>query len=413
MGKIIIHIDMDAFFASVEQVLNPLLKGKPVFVSGNTARDSVIAACSYEAKKYGVKSGMNIYEGLKLCPDAVVVRGNPERYIDTSRRIFCILQSFTEKVELYSIDEGFLEIDRKENSYEDLKNLGISIKQAIYQETFLTCSVGISCNKTVAKIASDLCKPDGIMIVNEQQVPEFMEKLPVEKVPGIGPKTAEYLNLMGIEFCGQIKKIPLSLLRRKFGIKGEEIWHLCHGRGETSVIVQAPEPKSFGHSYTLPQDTDDMNMILSVLCRLSHQVGIRMREEDYCGNVIAITLRYSDFTSFTRRKTYPFWFNDDQTIFRNASSIIFSENFSKRIRLIGVSVSGIQKRYQMSLFRNEKREKLLKVMDSINRTYGTDTVFPCLMLYEQIKCRAVRKTHAFMFGELKKISTSLPPEQPV
>ncbi|MCX7706009.1 MAG: DNA polymerase IV [bacterium] len=412
MRKVIVHVDMDAFFASVEQILNPSLKGKPVFVSGNTARDSVIAACSYEAKKYGVKSGMSIYEGLNLCPGATVVRGNPERYIDTSRRVFNVLQNFTEKVELYSIDEGFLGIEVDDSSYENLKKIGFFIKQAVYQETSLTCSIGISCNKTVAKIASDLCKPDGIMIVKEDQILEFMEKLPVEKVPGIGPKMAEYLNLMGIEFCGQVRKIPVDLFREKFGIRGEEIWYLCQGIGETEVCVQNPEPKSFGHSYTLQQDTDDMSLLLSVLCRLSHQVGMRMREEDYYGNVITLTLRYSDFTVFTKRKTYPFWFNDDQSIFKNASSIMFNERWYKKVRLIGVSVSGIQKRYQMSLFKNEKREKMLKVMDSINRKYGTDSIFPCLMLYEKMKCQPVKKTHAFMFGELKKISTYLP-EQPV
>ncbi len=130
--RIIFHVDMDAFFASVEQKLNPFLKGKPVFVSGNTARDSVIAACSYEAKKYGVKSGMSISEGLKLCPDAIVVRGNPDRYIDTSRRIFQILQTFSEKVELYSIDEGFLQMDLEDVSYERLRKLGFSIKETIY-----------------------------------------------------------------------------------------------------------------------------------------------------------------------------------------------------------------------------------------------------------------------------------------
>lgn len=402
---------MDAFFASVEQALNPLLKGKPVFVSGNTARDSVIAACSYEAKKYGVKSGMSVYEGLNLCPNAVIVKGNPERYIDTSRRIFNILQTFTEKVELYSIDEGFLEITLDDDSYENLEKLGLSIKKAIYEETSLTCSAGISCNKTVAKIASDLCKPDGIMIVKEEQIPEFMENLPVEKVPGIGPRMAESLTLMGIEFCGQVRKIPVSLFKKKFGIKGEEIWYLCQGFGDTSVTVQSPQPKSFGHSYTLMEDTDDIDLLLSVLCRLSHQVGMRMRQEDYCGNVIVLTLRYSDFTSFTKRKTYPFWFNDDQTIFRNASSIMIEECF-KKIRLIGVSVLGIQRKYQMSIFRNEKREKMLNAMDSINKIYGRDTIFPCLMLYEKMKYNPVKKTHAFMFGELKKISTLIP-EQPV
>lgn len=404
MKKIILHIDMDAFFASVEQALNPLLKGKPVFVSGNTARNSVIAACSYEAKKYGVKSGMSVYEGLNLCPNAVIVKGNSERYINISKRIFNILRYFTEKIELYSIDEGFLEIETEDNSYENLKKLGLSIKQAVYKETLLTCSIGISSNKTVAKIASDLCKPDGIMIVKEEKILEFMEKLYVEKVPGIGPRMTEYLNLMGIEFCGQLRKLPLSLLRQKFGVRGEEIWHLSHGRGETSIIGQYPEPKSFGHSYTLMEDTDDMNLLLSVLCRLAHKIGMRMREEDYWGNVIAITLRYSDFTFLTKRKTYPFWFNDDNTIFKNASSIIFNEKLYKKIRLIGVSVSGIQRKYQMALFRNEKRQKLLKVMDSINKKYGSDTVFPCLMLYEKIKDRPVKKTHAFMFDKLKNFT---------
>ncbi len=413
MGKIIIHVDMDAFFASVEQTLNPFLKGKPVFVSGNTARDSVIAACSYEAKRYGVKSGMSVFEGIKLCPDAIIVRGNPERYIDTSRRIFNVLQTFTEKVELYSIDEGFLEIFVDDTSDESLRKLGLSIKQKIYQETSLTCSAGISCNKTVAKIASDLCKPDGIMIVKEEEIYDFMKNLPVEKVPGIGARMKEALNLMGIEFCGQVMNLTAGLFKYRFGVKGEEIWHLCHGRGETEVIVQSPEPKSFGHSYTLAYDTDDKTLILSVLCRLSHQVGTRMREQDYYGNIISVTVRYSDFESFTKRKTYPFWFNDDRTIFRNARAILLAEQLLKRIRLIGVSVSGIQKKYQMGLFRNEKEEILLKAMDSINKKYGSDTVFPCLMLYEQMNCRNVKKTHAFMFSDMKKISKYQAPEQRV
>lgn len=413
MKKIIIHIDMDAFFASVEQKLNPFLKGKPVFVSGNTARDSVIAACSYEAKKYGVKSGMSIFEGLRLCPDAIIVRGNVERYIDTSRRIFHILQRFTEKIEVYSIDECFLEIQSDYTSYEGLKKLGFSIKKEVYQQTSLPCSIGISVNKTVAKIASDLCKPDGIMVICENEIDSFMEKLPVDKVPGIGPKTAMYLNLMGIEFCGQVKNISINLLRKKFGIRGEEIWYLCHGKGETEVVVHTPEPKSFGHSYTLMQDTDDKNLLLSVLCRLSHQIGVRMRQEGYYGNIITVTLRFSDFSSFTKRKTYPVWFNDDQTIFRNSSSIVFGGQLLEKVRLIGVSVSGIQKKYQMDLFKNERREKLLMVMDSINKKYGNNTVFPCLMLYEKIKCPVVKKTHSFMFSELKGFNLLPVPEQQV
>lgn len=405
MEKVIVHVDMDAFFASVEQKLNPFLKGKPVFVSGNTARDSVITACSYEAKKYGVKSGMNIFEGLKLCPDAIIVKGNPERYINTSRRIFCALKKITEKVEIYSIDECFLEIYTEKPSYETLKKLGLYIKKEIYQQTYLPCSIGISVNKTVAKIASDLCKPDGIMVVLKDEISNFMEKLPIEKVPGIGPKTVECLNLMGIEFCGQVKNLSVDLFRKKFGIKGDKIWYLCHGTGETEVITHSPEPKFFGHSYTIKSDTNNINVLSSILCRLSHQVGMRMREEDYQGNIVVITIRFSDFSSFTKRKTYPFWFNDDQTIFKNASSIMFGEELSKKVRFIGVSVSGIRKQYQMNLFKNEKREKLSKIMDSINKKYGNNTIFPCLMLYEQIVYPVVSKTHAFMFGEMKKFNS--------
>lgn len=172
---------------------------------------------------------MSVFEGLNLCPDAITVRGNPERYIDTSRRIFNILLTFTEKVEIYSIDEGFLEITLEDCSYKNLKQIGLSIKRAIFEGTFLTCSVGISCNKTIAKIASDLCKPDGIMVICENEISGFMERLPVGKVPGIGPKTAEQLNLMGIELCGQVTRIPLSFLKkglelkvRKYGIYAVE-----------------------------------------------------------------------------------------------------------------------------------------------------------------------------------------------
>lgn len=411
---------MDAFFASVEQKLNPSLNNKPVFVSGNTAKDSIVAACSYQAKKYGVKSGMSLYEALDLCPDAVIVRSDPEKYISTSRAIFDVIKSLTEKVEVYSIDEAFADFTNTIHLFSDKKQLGMEIKKTVKKNTGLACSVGIGPNKIIAKIASDICKPDGLFVVEPETVGEFMKDLPVEKIPGIGPKTREKLNLMGIVYCGQVKNIPCSFLEEKFGVLGRSISDWCSGKGATEIKILSPEPKSFGHSYTLPENTAKKEILKSVLFRLSHQTAVRMREEGYCGKTIAVTVRMKDFATYSKHITLPFWCDDEQTIYNFAWTLvsavctlknpilpelqknIFTDKgntaegyFGIKIRLLGVSVSGLRKKFQMNLFNNEQRRKLTIAADGVNRKYGEGTVFYGLTVFEEKWHKIVTKTHAF------------------
>lgn len=299
-SRIVLHIDMNAFFASIEQKTNPALRGRPVIVCGNPETRTVVSAASYEAKPFGIKAGMGISEARRLCPQAVFVIGNLAKYVDTARQIFNILRQFSAKTEVFSIDEAFLEITDTCSSYDVALAVGQDIKKAILAKMGLTCSVGIGPNKLIAKLGSDMQKPDGLVLVKPEEVAATLENLSIKDLFGVGRQMEKHLRVLGIYTCGDLGRYPVSILRRHFGIIGETLHNMGLGVDTTPVHYSDDEPsvKSMGHTHTLACDTNDLEEIRRNIFSLSEQVAVRLRKDNYCGRTVCLILRDSDFFYF-------------------------------------------------------------------------------------------------------------------
>lgn len=372
MYKIIMCIDMDAFFASVEQQANPHLRGRPIAVVGSGAR-TVITTASYEARKFGVKTGMNIYEAKKACPHLIFVTGDNEKYTHTCRELTKIYAQFTPDMEVYSIDEAFLDITTTHHLFGGPEAIGALIKKIIKHRFGINCTVGIGPNILIAKLASDISKPDGLRWIRPEDVPDVLERLPVKELWGIGSKLSERLSALGIKTCGELGRASASLLRNRFGIIGETLKLMGMGICSRPVVSEDEEPKSIGHSMTLPKNIGDRDEIKAYILKLSEMVGRRARRYRYSGRKVSLTLRYPDFETFTKQTTLSQYANDTHIIYKSAVDILSRIRLKDRIRLIGVCLSNItmDEPHQPSLFEDERRRKeLLNIMDAVNDRYG-------------------------------------------
>jgi len=370
----VLHVDMDAFFASVEQQTYPFLRGKPIGVCGDPDGRTVVAAASYEAKRRGVKTAMTLPEARRLCPDIILVSGDPAKYVDTSVRILAIYARFTDLVEVFSIDEAFLDVTASCHLFGGAEAVAQSIKREIRTRFGLTCSVGIAPNKLLAKLASDMEKPDGLTIIKPESVPELMEKTPVEELCGIGCKTKAKLNALGIWTCAELGRYPQAQLVRLFGVIGHHLYKMGLGEDESPVqpYFHEPEAKSMGHSLTLDKDTKDMAVIKRHLLHLSEQVGRRLRKDSYAGRTVSLVLRYEDFSTVVRQHSLKEHLNDGCRIFEVALRL-FDELYQppRFVRLLGVSVSGLVRNVtQATLFSEERSDSLFSAADSVNDRYG-------------------------------------------
>ncbi len=378
MARIVMHIDMNAFFASVEQKSNPKLRGKPIAVIGSAGR-TVVTTCSYEARAFGVKTGMNKYEAKRQCPSLIFVIADNRKYTDTSTRIFSIFKRFTPQVEVYSVDEAFLEFSGSGLLSISPEKIAREIKETIRAEIGITCSVGIAPNKLMAKLASGMEKPDGLTIINDGNIEEIMRELPVDKLCGIGRKLTAKLANMGVRTCGELAAAPVGVLRRRFGIYGERMSFMGRGMDASPVIAtgtERGEVKSVGHSTTLPRDISERALINRYILKLSEMVAVRARRYELKGAKVTLTIRYSDFKTLTRQTTLPVPTDDARQISRRAFSILDGLAIKKPIRLIGVSISKLVKGDgQNELFEiDRKRGKLLGALDEINDRFGIFTV---------------------------------------
>lgn len=371
------HVDMNAFFASVEQRCNPALRGKPIAVVGSAKR-TVVTTASYEARKFGVKTGMNKVEAARACPQLILVIGDNSKYIDASVRILEVLKSFSPLVEAYSIDEAFIDITGCLSPFGSPEALAMAVKRRIREEVGLTCSIGIAPNKLLAKLASDMQKPDGLVIIDEAGTAKLLEDLPVNELWGIGPRLTEHLSRLGVRTCGQLGRSPASVLRERFGIIGERLKLMGQGiySSEVVPIGQEEEAKSVGHSTTLPADTSDKVAIKRQILKLSEMVGARAREHGLKGSKVCLTVRYPDFFTFSRQKSLPGHTNDPRAIHMSALAILEAMRLRTAVRLLGVSISAFARDSgQMALFEEDrKRERLLEAMDEVNRSFGDYTV---------------------------------------
>ena len=377
MAKIIVCVDMDAFFASVEQRDNPELRGKAIAVTGAGER-TVITTSSYEARSFGVRTGMTTREAKRLCPHIILVIGNNAKYAEVCRHLEGICLRFTRDLEIYSIDEVFLDITRSHHLFGGPVDLARSIKAAVKTELGLTCTVGLGPNVLVAKLASDLAKPDGLRWIDEADIPSIFEALPVKKLWGIGAHTEEKLRAMGITTCGELGRAPLSLLTRRFGVFGDQLKAMGNGVLERPLEVVSADPKSIGHSITLPKDIWKREELASCLLRLSERVGRRARRYGYKGKKVTLTVRYPDFKTFTKQITLAAPTNDTGEVYRSAVSILDTIRLKKSVRLLGVSLSSLSKgEEQLPLFGQadeDRKAALVKAVDNVNDKFGEHTV---------------------------------------
>jgi len=376
-NRIILHIDMDAFFISVEQRDNPALMGKPAAVCGSLSR-SVVTSATYEARPYGIRAGMSTQEAKRRCPQLILVEGNHSKYTETAARIFVILKNYTPLVEVASIDEAYLDITQSLLLFQSSLLIAQSIKDQIRESEQLACSIGVAPNKLLAKLGSGLKKPDGLVVLRKEEVEETLRDLPVSKLYGIGPKLTEALHSIGIFTCGQLGRFPVSVLSKRFGVIGERLHEMGLGLEDSPVVPfdEGEEAKSISHSVTLEEDTSDPNILGKVLLQLSEKVSKRMRREGFYGRRIAITVRYSDFFTFSKQKTFSKWMISGNEIFQRAFEIFESIFHPKPIRLLGVGVSLLKKEWcQLDLFeKKEKKDSLLKAMDRVNERFGDWTL---------------------------------------
>ena len=375
--RTVLHIDMDAFFISVEQRDNPLLRGKPAAVCGSLSR-SVVTSATYEARPYGIRAGMSTQEAKRRCPPLILVKGDHSKYTETASRIFSILKEYTPLVEVASIDEAYLDITQSLLLFQSPRHIAQSIKDQIREKEELTCSIGVAPNKLLAKLTSALKKPDGLVVIQKGDVEGMLRDLPVSKLYGIGPKLTEALNSIGIFTCSQLGRFPVSVLSKKFGVIGERLHEMGLGLDDSPVVPfdEEGDAKSISHSVTLEEDTSEPKLLRKVLLQLSERVSRRMRREGFFGKRIAVTVRYSDFFTFSKQKTLSKWVMSGNEIFQQAFEIFQSISHPKPIRLLGVGVSQLKKEWcQMDLFeKRDKKDNLLKAMDRVNERFGDWTL---------------------------------------
>jgi DNA polymerase-4 len=376
----ILHIDMDAFYASVEQLDNPWLKGKCVIVGGTSNR-GVVSASSYEARRFGVRSAMPIFQARQKCPDGVFIPPRMARYKEISQKIMAILREFSPQVEVVSIDEAYMDISDSRRLYGNPEAVARDIKTTIKDKLGLTCSVGLAPVKFLAKVASDMDKPDGLTIIQPREMAQFIDKLSVQKVPGVGKKTYLQLAALGIKTLGDVNKFPTKMLLDRMGKFGQRLIELASGRDHSAVTPRSPH-KSVSSERTLAEDTLDKKVLHQYLLKQSEEVARQLRKAGVKARTITLKVKHADFKQYTRSKTISMPTRSSETIYQHAAKLLDNYKLTQKIRLIGVGTSGFKSEgqpVQLSLFEGaDKSDKSWEIVDrtveTITQKFGRDVI---------------------------------------
>jgi len=394
----VMHVDMDAFFAALEELKNPCLAGKPLVVGGSPDGRGVVSTASYPTRKYGVHSGMSAKEALRLCPQATFVGSELRQYTYVSAELINIFYRFSPTVEATSVDEAFLDVTGCGHLYGSEQNLGLALKREIRDRLSLTCSVGIAPTKVMAKVASSVFKPDGLMVLDREGIEQIIHPLPVGKLWGVGPSTLKVLEEIGIHTIGDLAHHPLDRLRQRFGKCGDALGRIARGEEDSTVLSERELPldKSMGHETTLPFDVHDRDYQKATLHHLVHdrdyqkatlhhlcdRVARRMRRHDFEGRTITLKLRWNDFKTITRAITISTYTDDTLHLYRIVLGLwqaaIHERN--RKVRLLGVSVSHLRKKDdnpQLGLFNTavgRKKKNTDAALDQLRNKFGESVI---------------------------------------
>ncbi|MFH1156577.1 MAG: DNA polymerase IV [Pseudomonadota bacterium] len=370
----ILHVDMDAFFASIEQRDTPEYRGRPLVVGGRSDR-SVVAAASYEARTFGIRSAMPMYQAIQRCPSLIVVPVNKPRYAEVSRQILEVFHSVSPVVEAVSIDEAFLDISGCQRLLGSPQAIAMIIKTRIRAATHLTCSIGAAPLKFLAKIASDMNKPDGILVIEDQEALDFARAVAIRKIPGVGAGAMKQMNLLGIRTLGDITRLSRDLVCSKFGKFGETLWEYAHGR-DSSVVESREARKSVSSEETLERDTSDRLILKQCLLAHAQRVSRDLRRYGLKASTLFIKLKFSDFTQITRQNRFNPGDCSSSALYRSAVNLFDQTVLQKKVRLIGLGVSSVHgegEPFQMDIFDPpgpSKWERVDQALDSISEKFG-------------------------------------------
>ncbi len=387
-GRIIAHVDMDAFYASIEIHDDPSLTGLPVVVGGPPEKRGVVAAASYAARTFGIRSAMSMARAITLCPDLVRISPRMGRYREVSGTIMALLKSFSPLVEPLSLDEAFLDLTGTERSLGDKTEVGDQIRAVIRADTGLVASVGIAPNKFLAKLASAADKPDGLRVIEPGDAVAFVQELPVERIWGVGEKTAAKLHRLGLTHAKDLAEAEPSLLKRHFGLQGLRLHELAWGRDDRPVVPDA-EAKSVSHEITFAKNQKELDLLEGVLTGLAGQVSRRLRKARVVGRTVNLKLRYGDFVTVTRQFSLGHPTDDAGELYEAAVDLLHSERAGdeRPVRLLGLGVTNLLRRTQMNLDlfggadvtpgdaqRESKAQALREAVDRIQDRFGDDAV---------------------------------------
>jgi DNA polymerase-4 len=376
----ILHADMDAFYASVEERDRPELVGKPVIVGGLPEKRGVVSAANYVARRFGIHSAMPAVTAHRLCPQGIYLPPRIDYYAEVSAQIRDIFERFTPLVESLSLDEAFLDVTGSEHLFGPAVEIGRQIKQAIRQELRLVASVGVASNKFLAKIASDLKKPDALVVVEPDKVQEFLDPLPVERLWGVGKQSSKVFEKLGIRTIRQLRQCPLDVLQARFGSSGVHLWNLAHGQDDRPVVPER-EAKSISHETTFEHDIADMKVLRAWLVDLSEQVGCRLRRHGLRSRTVQLKVRFADFSLITRSQTLPEPTDTTDELWRTADELLCQRLPAEHlpVRLLGMGVSclddtGLIQGMLFDQAERQKQSRLDAVADEIKDRFGAGAI---------------------------------------